>query len=130
GSQTSVVVPHALAWEAPELMGAAQAKTYRSFVKRAARLADALLAPTHTVAESVRNRFGVDVQVLPLAAPSEYVGADDSAGTRAELGLPVRYVATTAQPGERGRLQWLLDAMEQRPELPPLVMLYFGAEEL
>jgi hypothetical protein len=130
GSQTSVVVPHTLAWTAPDLMGATGAKTYRAFVKRAARLADALLAPTHAVAEHLRELFGVDVQVLPLAAPAEYRGTADSPTIRATLGLPERYVATTALPGENGRLGWILDAMEADAALPPLVVLHLGTAPL
>ncbi len=130
GSQTSVYIPHTLAWSAPELMGAAQAKAYRAFVKRAARLADTLLAPTHVVANEISERFGVDVQVLPLAAPVEYVGTEESAGIRSTLGLPSHYIATTALPGENGRLDWLLNAMEANPALPPLVIIYLGTEPL
>lgn len=130
GSQTTVMIPHTLAWNAPELMGAATAKTYKSFVKRAARLADVLLAPTHTVAEQVRDLYLVDVHVLPLAAPDEYRGAHDSAEIRQKLALPARYVATTALPGSNGRLEWLLDAMEANPALPPLVVLHLGADAL
>lgn len=130
GSQTSVYIPHTLAWGAPELMGAAHAKTYRAFVKRAARLADTLLAPTHVVANEVSELFGVDVQVLPLAAPVEYLGSPDSAAVRATLGLPTHYVATTALPGENGRLDWLLNAMEANPALPPLVIISLSSEPL
>lgn len=130
GSQTSVVIPHTLAWHAPELMGASHAKAFRAFAKRAARLSDALLAPTHTVAEQLRDLFGVDVQVLPLAAPTEYLVSPESDGIRTALHLPQRYIATTALPGENGRLDWLFDAMEANPALPALVVLHFGAEPL
>lgn len=130
GSQTSVVLPHALAWQAPELMGTAQAKLYRTFAKRAAKLADVVLAPSHAVAEQLADRLGVEIRVLPLAAPLEYLENDASAGTRAELALPARYIATTAQPGEHGRLHWLLDAMRNDPSLPPLVVLHLGSEPL
>ena len=130
GSQTTVYIPHTLAWSAPELMGTSHAKTYRAFVKRAARLADVLLAPTHVVAEEVRDLFGVDVQVLPLATPVEYLQNAESAGTRAALSLPTQYVATTAMPGANGRLDWLLNAMEANPALPPLVVIQLGAEAL
>lgn len=131
GSQTSVYIPHTLAWGAPELLGTpSQAKAYRAFVKRAARLADVLLAPTHVVATEVRDLFGVEVQVLPLAAPSDYLETSESAGTRAMLSLPTQYVATTALPGSNGRLDWLLNAMQADPALPPLVVIHFGAESL
>lgn len=130
GSQTSVLIPHTLAWGAPELMGNSHAKTYRAFAKRAAKLADAVLAPTHVVAEELRELLRVEVQVLPLAAPSEYLPANDSAGTRATLGLPQQYIATTAQPGANGRLEWLLNAMEANQWLPPLVVIHLGTEPL
>lgn len=130
GSQTSVVIPHTLAWDAPELMGVAQARSYRSFVKRAARLADALLAPTHAVAERLQQLFPVEVRVLPLAAPLELLAGADAAERRARIGLAERYLATTALPGQHGRLEWLLDAMERDAELPQLAVLHFGAEPL
>lgn len=124
GSQTSVMVPHALGWLAPDAMGAASARQYRAFVKRAVRLADAVVTPTHAVATALRERFGnIDVQVLPLAAPSSYLRPADDAERRAALGLPEQYLATTAAPGENGRLEWLLAALEADPSLPPLVVL-------
>ena len=33
-------------------------------------------------------------------------------------------------PGENGRLDWLLNAMEANPALPPLVIIYLGTESL
>ncbi len=131
GSQTSVYIPHTLAWSAPELMGGnGQPKTYRSYAKRAARLADVLLAPTHAVAQELRDLLGVDVQVLPLAPPTEYLGNEQSAATRAALNLPSRYVVTTALPGTNGRLEWLLNAMEVNAALPSLVIVHFDATPL
>jgi len=130
GSQTSVVIPHTLAWDAPELMGAAHAKRYITFAKRAAKLADLVLAPTHAAAERLRERLIVDVKVLPLAAPVEYVSGPQSSSLRASLGLHGRYIATTALPGEHGRLDWLLNALEENPSLPPLVVLHLGSTPL
>ena len=131
-TQTSVTVPHALAWLAPELMGASEARQYRAFVKRALRFADAVLTPTHAVATVLHEHYGLDlpVQVLPLAAPSAFARPLDEAvasARRAELGLPDRYVVTTAGPGARGRLEWLLDAMAADPALPDLVVLQSAA---
>lgn len=124
-AQTSVNITHTLAWDAPELLGVAAARLYRAFVRRAVRLADVLVAPTHAVAKELQARFGetVPIQVLPLAAPTAYSAARDSVARRAELGLPSRYVVTTATPDAHGRLDWLLDAYAEHPELPPLVIL-------
>lgn len=126
GSQTSVTVPHALGWVAPEAMGsAAAARQYRAFVKRAVRLADVVVTPTHATAAALAERFGagITVQVIPLAAPTSYLRAPDSDDRRRALGLPPRYIATTATASDVGRLGWLFDALEQDPELPPVVVL-------
>lgn len=121
GSQTSVMVPHALGWLAPELLGNS-ARPYRAFVKRAIRHADIVLTPTHATADALIERYGDGfvVQVLPLAPlPSllrPEVDADD-------LDLPERYIATTATLDEVGRLDWLFDALESDASLPPLVVI-------
>ena len=127
-SQTSVMVPHALGWLAPEAMGSAHARQYRAFVKRAVKHADVLLAPTHATAAAVQNRYGAgtNVQVMPLAAPPSYLAGRDAAERREALGLPDRYLVTTAEPGEFGRLDWALGALEADPALPPLVVLLPG----
>lgn len=125
GSQSSVMVPHALGWLAPEAMGATAARQYRAFVKRAVKHADVVLTPTHATAAALQERYGSNliVQVLPLAAPSSYLASDDAAERRAELGLPERYIATTAAPGEPGRLEWLFQAMVADPALPTLTVI-------
>jgi glycosyltransferase involved in cell wall biosynthesis len=125
GSQTSVLVPHALAWQAPELMGPQLARQYRAFVKRAVRLADALLVGTHATATALQEHYGAQlpVQVLPLAPPTEYLPSGDASARRDALGLPARYWATTAPLGEHGRLGLLFEALSADPSLPPLVVL-------
>ncbi len=125
GSQTSVLVPHALAWQAPELMGPQTARRYRAFVKRAVRLADALLAGTHATATALQERYGagLPVRVLPLAPPAEYLPRSDAEARRASLGLPARYLATNAQVGPHGRLELLFSALAADASLPPLVVL-------
>lgn len=124
GSQTSVMVPHALGWLAPQLMGSAHARQYRAFVKRAVRLADVLVTPTHATAVALQERYGnATVQVLPIAPPSSYLRPDDAEDRRSALALPPRYIATSAAPGEIGRLGWALDALAADAELPPLVVI-------
>lgn len=125
GTQTSVLVPHALAWQAPELMGPQLARHYRAFVKRAVRFADALLVSTHATAAALQQQYGAHlaVQVLPLAPPAEYLPSGDAAARRHAMGLPERYWATTAVLGEHGRLELLFEALFADPSLPPLVVL-------
>ncbi|WP_232299841.1 mannosyltransferase [Leucobacter komagatae] len=125
GTQSTVSVPHALAWEAPELLTPAQGRLTRSFVKRAARHADVLIATSHATASLLQQQFGHDipVQVIQPVAPSVLLEADDSAERRARLGLPANYVVTTANLDEYGRLQWVFDAYDSDPSLPHLVVI-------
>lgn len=125
GSQTSVTIPHAVAWEAPALMGASQARLYRSYVRRAVKLADVLITNTHATARALQQQYGehIPVQVMQLAPPTPFLPGADAAERRAELALPELYSLTTAMPGEFGRLEWLYDALRLAPTLPPLVVL-------
>ncbi|MBK0421650.1 mannosyltransferase [Leucobacter sp. CSA2] len=125
GSQTSVMIPNSIAWDHPTLLPGNQARLFRSFAKRAVRLADVILAPTHATARVVQEHYGRDlpIQVMQLAPPREFRRQEDSADRRAALGLPERYVLTTATATELGRLDWVFDAMRSDPGLPPLVVL-------
>lgn len=125
GSQSSVMIPHSLAWDAPDILPNGQARQIRSFTRRALKHADVIVTPTHTVAERLREVYGnaIDPQVLPVAAPKEYLAGDNPQERQKELGLPETYVLTNAFAGEIGRLEWILRAYEERPQLPPLVII-------
>lgn len=123
-SQTSVTVPHALGWLAIDAMGVTAARHYRAFVKRAVKHADIIVTPTHATAVALHERYGeIPVQVIPHAPPAHYLAGPHSAERRDALGLPTRYVATTAWPGDTGRLEWLVGAYTRDASLPPLVLL-------
>lgn len=125
GSQTSVTIPHSIAWEAPDLLGGTQARLFRSFTKRAVRLADVIMTPTHATATVLQQHYGADlpVQVMPLAPPQEFLRPGDDADRRIALGLPERYALTTATPGAHGRLDWVYDALRADAALPAIVVL-------
>ncbi|WP_217136013.1 mannosyltransferase [Leucobacter chinensis] len=130
GSQTTVTVPHTLAWDAPDVLPKGQAKQLRQHVKRAVKHADVILTPTHAVAERLREIYGayISVQVLPLAAPREYLAPKNIVERLHTLGMPEHYFVSTAYPGETGRLEWILRTLEANPDLPPLVLVGPGAE--
>lgn len=125
GTQTSVTITHSIAWDAPLLLGASQARLYRAFVRRAVKLADVLFTPTHATARALQEQFGADlpVQVLQLGAPSEYLRPDDAVERRAALGVPDHYAVTTATASNDGRLGWVIDALRADPSLPPVVVI-------
>ena len=125
GTQTTVMVPHDIAWHAPELLGAASARSFRSFVHRAAKYADVLLTPSHAVADALQKQYGngIAVQVLPLAPPQEFLEPSDRADRAEALELPEAYLVTTANPGEHGRLEWVFNALRADNSLPPVVII-------
>lgn len=125
GSQTTVTVPHTLAWDRPETLTRSLARTIRSFTRRAVKHADVIITPTHATARRIEALYGeqTPIQVLPLAAPREFLAGDDAATRRSDLQLPEEYLLTFAYPGEYGRLEWLLRAYEVSPHLPPLVVV-------
>ncbi|GAA1315570.1 mannosyltransferase [Leucobacter albus] len=125
GTQSTVSIQHALAWTAPDLLTPAQGRLTRAFMKRAARYADVIVASSHATASLMQEHYGHDlpVQVIAPVAPAALLASDDSAERRARLGLPARYVVTTANLDDYGRLQWVLDAYNADPSLPHLVIL-------
>ncbi|WP_461640549.1 glycosyltransferase family protein [Leucobacter sp. BZR 635] len=125
GTQSTVSVPNTLAWQAPDLLTPAQARLTRSFMKRAARHADVIITTSHATASLLQEHYGYDlpVQVQRPVAPTAFLASDDSAARRERLGLPERYITTTANLDDFGRLQWVLDAYESDPSLPHLVVM-------
>ncbi|MGO3146395.1 MAG: glycosyltransferase [Leucobacter sp.] len=125
GTQSTVSVPHALAWESPELLAPAHARLMRAFVKRAARHADVLVTTSHSTASLLQQHYGYDlpVQVIPPSAPTAMLAGADAQERRARLGLPERYLVTTAHDDEAGRLHWVYNALESDPSLPHVVVI-------
>lgn len=124
-SQSTITVPHSLAWDAPECMPGQSARLMRAFTRRAVRHADLIITPTHAVAEVLRGVYGVNtpIRVVPLAAPAHYLAPENAESRRADLGLPDRYIITSATQSVHCRLDWILDALEASPDLPDLVVL-------
>lgn len=129
GSQSSVMVPHSLAWDAPEVLPKGQARQIRSFVRRALKHADVIVTPTHAVAGKLRGVYGkaISPRVLPLAAPRALIAGDDARKRRTSLGLPEKYFLTNAAQGDIGRLEWILDAYDDDKDLPTLVIINEGS---
>lgn len=125
GTQSSLTVPNGIPWQAPELLSPAQLRVVRAYMKRAVRHADIIITSSHAMATLLVNHYGPDlpVQVIPPVAPTVMLEAADSAERRARLGLPGRYLVTTANNDQFGRLEWVLNALAADPLLPQLVVL-------
>lgn len=94
GAQIAVTFHDTLAWTHPEALSSASVGWYKAMAKRAQRFADAVVVPSHTVADELTEfvGFGDRIRVIsPAARPRVVLPADASA--RAErLGLAGRYV--------------------------------------
>lgn len=112
GTQAVVTLPHALAWTDPETVDDRPLAWWRSMLKRAERHADALVVPSHAVAEAVAEHaaFGDRVRVIPVAPADGLRVPDDAIERLHRLGLPGVYVLTTATTNPRHQLATLLAA--------------------
>ncbi|MGN7950180.1 glycosyltransferase [Microbacterium sp. 22215] len=95
--QTTVTLWGLQAWEAPESLSKTSVAWQRGMLKRAAKHADAVVVPSHAIAErlaeiaKLRNR----IRVIPGAVPSGFVVPLDASARRASLSLPSGYVVLT-----------------------------------
>lgn len=91
--QTVVTVWDLAAWETPALLPRATVLAQRALLKRAEKHADAVVVPTHALAErlaEIAPRLGARVRVIPGAAPDGFRVPTDAIGRRRELGVPDR----------------------------------------
>jgi glycosyltransferase involved in cell wall biosynthesis len=117
------------AWTAPDAVGVVEAAWQKSMVKRARKFADAVVVPTHAVAEQLDDvaKLGDRIRVIG-GAPSDTLRVPADADARAEaLRLPERYIATVSSLDPRKGLRPLISAMA-RPVLDGLPLVVVGPE--
>lgn len=85
------------AWTAPEQLSRASVLWQRSMLKRAAKHADAVVVPTHAMAEELATlgRFADRIRVIPGAAAAGFAIPHDASERRRALGAPDRYLVAT-----------------------------------
>lgn len=132
--RTAQVVPtihDLLAWSAPRSLPTGEAAWLRSMAKRAQRFADAVVVPSHAVADELaeRLRFGDRIRVIGGAA-SRTLRLPTDADERAErLGLPEHYVLSMGSIDPRKGIRELIAAMA-RPEVHGLPLLIAGPDRI
>ncbi|WP_166986712.1 hypothetical protein [Canibacter zhoujuaniae] len=95
----------------------------RALLKRAIKNANRILATSHTLAEKLQAQHGATrVNVVPLAAPTEFLPGDNAKKRRQELSLPKHYIVTTAAAGS-AELESLVKAVTAVRGAPQLVVL-------
>lgn len=93
--QTVVTLWDLRAWDAPDELPRAAVLWQKAMLKRAVRFADAVVVPTHSMAERLSEiaRLGDRIRVIAGAAPTGFRAPSDSPARLRELGLPHRFVA-------------------------------------
>jgi len=114
GTQAVVTMHDALVWTDPDTVTGRSLGWHRAMVKRAERHADALVVPSHTVADAVAEHgaFGDRVRVIPQAPAEGLRVPTDAIDRLHRLGLPGLYALTFATANPRHQLEELLRAIE------------------
>ncbi len=117
-NQTTVTLWDLRAWDAPEQLSKGAVAWQRGMLRRAVRHADAVVVPSHAVAQRLSElaKLGDRVRVIAGAPPRGFRAPADAADRRATLSLPDEYVVLTGSldtvsDAFRGALAAGLDAV-------------------
>ncbi|HWH25525.1 MAG TPA: glycosyltransferase family 1 protein [Pseudolysinimonas sp.] len=117
-SQTVVTIHDAIAFTNPELLPGRSAGWAQSMAKRADRYADAVVVPTHAVADELADHLNLGDRVRVIAgAPSTALAAltdtpnEDAAARRTALRLPDVYLLAVAGVEPRKGIDQLVRAL-------------------
>lgn len=113
GDQTVVTVHDVVPWTHPHTMSPRQVSWARGMAKRAFKYADAVVVPTHSVAQALDeiHGFGERIRVIPGAVGSRLVVPVDAADRAAALGLPDRYVLSAGTLDPRKGIEPLIRSL-------------------
>lgn len=123
--QTVVTVWDLRPWEAPDELPRATVAWHRAMLKRAAKHADAVVVPTHAMAESLSGlgHLGDRIRVITGAAPRDFAVPRDEVGRRRDLGLPEGFVLLAGSAAASDALSAGFAAVaEARTDLPVVVI--------
>jgi len=117
--QTVVTVHDGIAWTDPELLRPRQLSWNLAMTKRAERFADAVVTPTHAVAEVLAENFafGDRLRVIGGAPSSRLHAMPDDRARRERLGLHGDYLLTVAALDPRKGLSILIAALARVPDV-------------
>jgi len=126
GNQVVVTVHDVLAWTHPEALSAASVSWQKGMMKRARKYADAVVVPTHTLAERLVQiaDFGDRIRVIGTAPRSGLVVGVDADERSARLGLPREYIVVPGTLEPRKGLVDVFAALGRRamPEVPVVIL--------
>ncbi|MGN6426480.1 MAG: glycosyltransferase family 4 protein [Leifsonia sp.] len=129
GDQLTVTIHDTLAWTHPDALGTAAAMWTKAMAKRARKHADAIVVPSHAVADRLADvlDFGDRVRVIG-GAPAATLRLPADADERAErLGLPASYAFSLGSISPRKGIAPLIRAVA-RPEAHGIPLLIAGPD--
>jgi glycosyltransferase involved in cell wall biosynthesis len=116
GNQIVVTIHDAVAWSHPEFLTSKELSWTKAMAARALKYADAVVVPTHAVADELEEfiAFGDRTRVI-AGAPSARLTKPADADARAKrLGLPADYIVTVGDSGQRHGIAYLLGALASK----------------
>lgn len=127
--QIVVTIHDTLAWTHPESLGAASVLWTKSMAKRARKFADAIVVPTHAVADRLADvlDFGDRVRVIGGAPATTLRLPADADERAARLQLPPEYAFTLGSIMPRKGIAPLIRAVA-RPEAQEIPLLIAGPD--
>ncbi|MCU1580489.1 MAG: Mannosyltransferase [Rhodoglobus sp.] len=124
GDQIAVTFHDALAWTHPDTLAPRAVAWYKGMARRAQKYADAVVVPSHAVAEQLSEfvGFGDRIRVISGAPSSTLALPADADERSARLGLPVRYVLASGALEPRRGIDQLIRAMASVDADVPLLL--------
>lgn len=130
GEQTVVTIHDAIAWTRPDLLPNRYASWCRGMGKRAERYADAIVVPTHAVADELADHlsFTGRIRVIGGAPASDLGPVPDAAKRRRDHGMPSEYLLSIAGWEPRKGLEPLVRGLADKGTHDiPLIIVGAGA---
>ncbi|GHD42503.1 glycosyltransferase family 1 protein [Mycetocola manganoxydans] len=128
-TQMVVTIHDTLAWSDPKSLTPTSVAWHKAMAKRARKHADAIVVPTHAVAEQLSDiiDFGDRVRVISGAVASNLTLPDDADERAARMELPEEFMLTVGTLDPRRGLTPLITGLGQ-PDAPDLPLLVLGPE--
>jgi glycosyltransferase involved in cell wall biosynthesis len=129
GDQVVITIHDTVPWSNPETLTPHGVSWHKAMAKRAERYADAVVVPTHAVAEQLSEiiDFGERIRVIGGAVSSKLAVPLDGDARADALELPAEYVLAVGTLEPRKGLERLIRAMAH-PDAPDLPLLIAGPE--
>lgn len=126
-TQTVATIHDTVPWTHPHTLTPRGVRWHKAMARRAHRFADAVVVPTHAVADELSERFdfGDRLRVIGGAVSRDLTVPADANAVADELGLPEAYALSIGTLEPRKGIEPLIQAMGH-PDAPDIPLLIVG----